>query len=244
MIGPRDAARYRGPQLDRFRASEQLSSFGLGGFWRYACERFFVLEEHMRRTGLERCLHIESDVLLYLAPGDFDAWLRARYAGAVAVCPLTESEDTAAAMYVGSLAGLAALNDALLELVALGLGPTPRGSRRRDGERDADAQDPPTERARRGPPDDPLRGGGDGRAVPVRPRLLRAVGGRHAQPTGSSPTPATTTQSGASSWRGAASPLGLPAALTVRARDRCSRPALRPREPPHPLEASGRVGVG
>jgi hypothetical protein len=120
VVGPRAGAAYRSPGLDRFRASERLSELGLRGFWRHACERFFVLEEHMRRAGLERCFHLESDVLLYLAPGDFDGWLRRVYGGSVAVCPLTDGEDTAAAMYVGSLAALAAFNDALLELVALG----------------------------------------------------------------------------------------------------------------------------
>ena len=120
VIGPGMGAGYRGEKLDRFRASEQLSRLGLGLFWRYACERFFVLEEYMRRAGLARCLHIESDVLIYVAPREYDAWLRQTYGDGVAVCPLTADEDTAAIMYVGSREALARLTDELLELVALG----------------------------------------------------------------------------------------------------------------------------
>ncbi len=119
VIGPEQAAAYRGEKLERFRASERLSGLGLGNFWRYACERFFVLEEYMREAGLTRCLHIESDVLLYVAPREYDGWLRERYGEGVAVCPLTAHEDTAAIMYVGSREALARLTDGLLELVAL-----------------------------------------------------------------------------------------------------------------------------
>ncbi|TMK39889.1 MAG: hypothetical protein E6G56_09615 [Actinobacteria bacterium] len=120
VVGPRVGARYDSPKLRRFRASQGLSKLGLKGFWRYACERFFVLEEHMARTGVERCLHIESDVLVYLSPNEYDDWLASAYGDAVAVCPLTADEDTAAVFFVGSRKALAKFNDALLELVELG----------------------------------------------------------------------------------------------------------------------------
>jgi hypothetical protein len=119
VVGPRTGARYRGDKLKRFRATEALSGMGPSGFWRYTCERFFVLEEYMLRTGLERCLHIESDVLIYVPPAAYDDWLRSTYGRAVAVCPLTEFEDTASVMYVGSREALSEFNDALLELVEL-----------------------------------------------------------------------------------------------------------------------------
>ena len=120
LVGPLRGARYRGEKLRRFRATEGLTELGLGGFWRYAAERFFVLEEHMRKTGLERCLHIESDCLLYVAPSAYEGWLSDVYGDSVATCPLTDDQDTAAAMYVGSLQALSAFNLALLRLVALG----------------------------------------------------------------------------------------------------------------------------
>ena len=120
IVGHSRAARYSGDQLARFRSSETLSAMGGGRFWRYACERFFVLEEFMRERGIDRCVHIESDVLLYQAAEQLAAVLEAAYGDRIAVCPLTEAEDTAAVMYVGSLVALTRFNAGLLDLVALG----------------------------------------------------------------------------------------------------------------------------
>jgi hypothetical protein len=117
---PRLARRYAGERLVRFRDSERLSPMGLNGFWRYACERFFVLEEFMRAQGIDRCLHIESDNLLYVAPAEFEHWLRRAYGDDIATCPMTDDEDSAGVLYVGSVAALAAFNEQLLGLVALG----------------------------------------------------------------------------------------------------------------------------
>lgn len=111
---------------------------GLDRFWRYACERIFVLEELMLAVGLDRCLHVESDVLMYLTPHGLMPWLSDAYGSAVAICPLTATEDTSAVMYVGSLRSLSRLTKALLELVKMGLrcwmcteAKTPMGSGRR-----------------------------------------------------------------------------------------------------------------
>lgn len=120
VIGPRRAAAFMGPRLTRFRASERLSQMGLSGFWRYACERFFVLEDAMREAGIDRCLHLESDNLLYVDAAVLEPWLISTYGGGIAVCPVTDDEDTAAIMFAGSLAALEAFNERLLELVALG----------------------------------------------------------------------------------------------------------------------------
>jgi hypothetical protein len=116
LIGARRGARLDGPKLRAFRGTEHLSGMGLGGFWRYTAERFFVLEQHMRDTGLERCVHIESDNLLYAPPSP---WLESNFGGDVATCPITASEDTAAFMYVGSLAALERFNEALLAMVTM-----------------------------------------------------------------------------------------------------------------------------
>jgi hypothetical protein len=115
-IGARRGARYDGAKLRAFRGAEHLSGMGLGGFWRYTCERFFVLEQHMRESGLARCVHIESDNLLYAPPS---GWLESTFGDDVATCPITATEDTAAFMYVGSVDALARINDALLEFVAM-----------------------------------------------------------------------------------------------------------------------------
>jgi hypothetical protein len=119
VIGARQGARYDSPKLRAFRESEHLSQMGLGGFWRYTCERFFVLEEHMRANGLAACVHLESDNLLYAPPSEYEGWLRDAYGDGIATTPLTPSEDTAAFLYVGSLGALAEMTEAMLELVRM-----------------------------------------------------------------------------------------------------------------------------
>lgn len=119
VVGPTAARRFRSEDRARFRQVESLSGMGLKRFWRYACERFFVLEAVMRAMGLERCIHIECDVLMYASPASYLEWLTDTYGAGLATCPLTSLEDTAAVMYVGSQASLAAFNAALLDLVAL-----------------------------------------------------------------------------------------------------------------------------
>jgi hypothetical protein len=119
VIGARRGARLDGPKLRAFRGAENLTGMGLGGFWRYTAERFFVLEQHMRDSGLSRCVHIESDNLLYAAPAAFEPWLVETYGDGIATCPITDTEDTAAFLYVGSVDALGRMTDALLEFVRM-----------------------------------------------------------------------------------------------------------------------------
>jgi hypothetical protein len=119
VVGPAAARKLRSEGRTRFRQVESLSDMGLKRFWRYACERFFVLEAAMRAMSLERCIHIECDVLTYASPASYEGWLIDTYGAGLATCPLTDSEDTAAVMYVGSQAALSAFNTALLDLVAI-----------------------------------------------------------------------------------------------------------------------------
>ena len=119
LIGPREGARCSTPKLDAFRREEHLTKMGFGGFWRYTAERFFVLEAWMRANRKDRCLHIESDVLLYPSPSAYERWLSETYGDGLAICPLTDTEDTAAVLYVGSVQALSDLNDAMLDLVRL-----------------------------------------------------------------------------------------------------------------------------
>jgi hypothetical protein len=120
VVGPREGRNLEGPRLRRFRAGEGLTDMGLAGFWRFAAERFFVLEEFMRARDIDRCLHLETDNLLYVDPVRIDGWLADTYGPAVALCPLTDEEDTAGIMYIGSLAALEAFNEGLVRLVELG----------------------------------------------------------------------------------------------------------------------------
>lgn len=120
VVGPREGAALRSPTLRRFRRKEQLSHLGLDGFWRYAAERFLVLEAFMRNSGLERCLHLESDNLLYVAPDALAPWLDRTYGPGISICPVVADEDTAAVMYVGSLRAIERFNTGLVSLVEMG----------------------------------------------------------------------------------------------------------------------------
>ncbi len=113
------ARKLRSDDRDRFLQVESLSGMGMKRFWRYACERFFVLEAAMHQLRLDRCIHIECDVLIYAAPEAYLGWLTDTYGAGLATCPLTDFEDTAAAMYVGSRGALAAFNAQLLDLAAV-----------------------------------------------------------------------------------------------------------------------------
>lgn len=67
-----------------FRQFSVLDRSYRNGFWTYAAERFFVLEQAMKRLGLANVLHLENDVLLYT---DLDALapkLAASYPGMAA----------------------------------------------------------------------------------------------------------------------------------------------------------------
>jgi hypothetical protein len=119
VIGPWRARGHRSAGRRSFRRAESLSEMGLHGFWRFACERFFVLEEVMRKAGLPNCLHMESDNLMFVDPADYEDWASEQFGDSVAICPLTDTEDTASVMYVGSLDALREFNAELLELVAL-----------------------------------------------------------------------------------------------------------------------------
>jgi hypothetical protein len=119
VVGRWRAKKLVSAKIRRFRSVESLSEMGLRGFWRYSAERFLVLEAFMADQRLDRCLHIESDTLLYVDPAEYSDWLRKRYGEGIAACPLTEHEDTAAVLSVGGRAGLSAFNDAFLDLASV-----------------------------------------------------------------------------------------------------------------------------
>lgn len=107
-------------KVKQFRELDFYRDFGLNGFWRYACERFFILEETMKLYGMKTCLHIENDNMLYIAPDKYQSWLVDMYGDRVAITPVTALLDTAAVMYVGSVRALQEVNEALLFLMSKG----------------------------------------------------------------------------------------------------------------------------
>ncbi len=54
------------------------------GFWRFATERFFFIEEFMIKFGLTSALHLESDNLIFFDPAEVEETLRSLYPGMAA----------------------------------------------------------------------------------------------------------------------------------------------------------------
>lgn len=55
----------RSPQHEKFARYSQLDRKFRGGFWFFASERFFYLDEFMQQYGVDNVIHLESDVMLY-----------------------------------------------------------------------------------------------------------------------------------------------------------------------------------
>lgn len=95
-----------------------LHNYGGDGFWHYALQRLLILEICMQKQGIERCIHIENDVVLYCDPSTLEGVLHRLYAGSVAVTPLGPSEGcTASFMYVDRLDALNFVNLQMVQLL-------------------------------------------------------------------------------------------------------------------------------
>jgi hypothetical protein len=94
---------------DRFVKRNRLGRKGLGGFWRYAFERFFAIESFLEACRLRNVVHMENDVMLYAPLGERLAAFQER-------CPhigLTmdsESRCVPGFMFLRDPASLAAMN--------------------------------------------------------------------------------------------------------------------------------------
>ncbi len=53
----------------RFLRRNRLKKRGLGGFWLFASERFFVIESFLAACELQNVVHMENDVMLYASLG-------------------------------------------------------------------------------------------------------------------------------------------------------------------------------
>lgn len=87
-------------------------------FWKYACERLFVVEGVMRALGIKEALHIENDNLIYGQPDT--AYLRSVVGESVGLTEITETLLSAGVMYVGGLESLKELNLRLVTLMNMG----------------------------------------------------------------------------------------------------------------------------
>ena len=87
------------------------------GFWRFATERFFYLEELMIQLGLTSVLHIESDNLIFFDPGEVEETLKDLYPG-LATPFWNDTLCVAGVVYVGDRAALGDLNAYLARRVA------------------------------------------------------------------------------------------------------------------------------
>ena len=101
--GAKRAAFEQGTTLDKgFR----------GGFWKFASERFFVLEQAMEALGLDELIHLENDVLLYTDPARLLPALRAHYT--IASTFDNDSRCIPGFVYVRSRSAMAELTTLLL----------------------------------------------------------------------------------------------------------------------------------
>lgn len=93
-----------------YSATNRLASKGLGGFWLFAAERFFFIEELMRRYGIEDVIHLENDVLLYFALASKLGKLRAVYPG-MAIARDHDERCMASLLYVRDIRAISRFND-------------------------------------------------------------------------------------------------------------------------------------
>ena len=79
------------------------------GFWRFATERFFCVEELMQQLSVTRAVHLESDNLIYFDPARIGYTLAELYAGLAA--PFANDElCVPGVVYVSSIDTLSQLN--------------------------------------------------------------------------------------------------------------------------------------
>ena len=53
--------------LDHKKFNQNYINLGMNGFWKYTMERFFIVEECMRKCKLENIIHLEMDNMIYFS---------------------------------------------------------------------------------------------------------------------------------------------------------------------------------
>jgi hypothetical protein len=96
----------------RFAKKSRLDQKCRGGFWRFATERFFFIEELMTAYGLPHAFHCESDNLLYCALAELLPVFQRHYPGIAAT---SDNDDRCILgfMYFGSPGAAASLTEYL-----------------------------------------------------------------------------------------------------------------------------------
>jgi hypothetical protein len=69
------------PEHTRFQETTLLDTTFRNGFWRYTTERLFVLDDWLRWKGVQECLHMEYDNMLYRSVEELAPILRATSKG-------------------------------------------------------------------------------------------------------------------------------------------------------------------
>jgi hypothetical protein len=92
-----------------YSATNLLRRKGLGGFWLYAVERFFLIEELMRKNRLEEVVHLENDVLLYFSLAGMTGEFRNLYSG-LAVARDHDGRCMASLLYVRDVQAISRFN--------------------------------------------------------------------------------------------------------------------------------------
>jgi hypothetical protein len=76
-----------------------LDSKFRGGFWKYSTERLFVLEDYLDFAGINECIHLENDNMIYFSVESMLPTLRKEYSG-LAAPYLGKGEMTFGILYV------------------------------------------------------------------------------------------------------------------------------------------------
>jgi hypothetical protein len=92
-----------GPEHRRFSKETKLDGRRRGGFWRFATERFFVIEEWMRAFDIPSCFHCENDILLYTPLSELMPLTQRLYPG-LAITLDNDARCIPGFLYIGSRA--------------------------------------------------------------------------------------------------------------------------------------------
>ncbi len=87
------------------------------GFWRFATERFFLIEECMTQLEMPAALHLESDNFIFFDVHSVEPILKQLYP-AMAAAFVNDNECVPGVVYIGDRAVLAALNQYIARRVA------------------------------------------------------------------------------------------------------------------------------
>jgi hypothetical protein len=92
-----------------------LDSKFRGGFWKFSTERLFVLEDYLDFAGINECIHIENDNMVYFSVENMLPTLRKEYSG-LAAPYLGKGELTFGILYVKEASALYDMNVFILGL--------------------------------------------------------------------------------------------------------------------------------